>query len=193
MTSTLTDPLLEYRAEFPILESSAYFAAHTLGPVCRESLEALRLFGEQWATRGVRAWGDSWMALPDVVGEAIGHLMNAPKNSVNTPPHATAAMASLLSSLDFSGSRNGIVTTDVEFPSVLQQTTAWGQYGANVTVVKSVDGLTPPLESLLEAIDETTKLVAICHVYFRNAYILDVEAVVKRAREVGAWVWYCAA
>ncbi len=188
MTSTLTDPLLEYRSEFPILETSAYFAAHTLGPVCRESLEALRVFGEQWATRGVRAWGDSWFALPDVVGDAIGHLMNAPKNTVNTPPHATAAMASLLSSLDFSGTRNGIVTTDVEFPSVLQQTTAWSQYGANVTVVKSEDGLTPPLEGVLAAINETTKLVAICHVYFRNAYILDVKAVVKRAREVGALV-----
>src|SRR5687767_6972540 len=112
------DPLLAYRPEFPILEGTTYFAAHTLGPVCRASLEALRAYGQAWATRGVRAWGDGWWALPERVGDVIGGLMNAPAGTVSTPAHATEAMALVLSSLDFPRDRPRIVTTDLEFPSV---------------------------------------------------------------------------
>jgi kynureninase len=182
------DPLLAYRERFPILERSTYFAAHTLGPVSRESLAAINDFGRQWAERGVRAWGEGWWALPERVGDAIGRLMNAPAGSVITCGHATEAMAGVLSSIDFGGERDSIVTTSLEFPSVLYQVLAWGRHGARVAVVPSDDGLTPPLDGLLDAIDERTRLVSICHVYFRNAAILDLERVVRKAHEVGALV-----
>jgi kynureninase len=181
------DPLLAYRPEFPILEGTTYFAAHTLGPVCRASLEALRAYGEAWATRGVRAWGDGWWALPERVGDVIGSLMNAPAGTVSTPAHATEAMALVLSSLDFPKERPRIVTTDLEFPSVLYQVQAWARHGAEIVIVLS-HGLEPPLAALLEAIDERTRLVSICHVYFRNAAVLDVARVARRAREAGALV-----
>ncbi|MCU0681585.1 MAG: aminotransferase class V-fold PLP-dependent enzyme [Polyangiaceae bacterium] len=183
----IADPLLEYRAEFPILETTTYLAAHTLGPVCRASLEALAGYGHAWATRGVRAWADGWWALPERVGDAIGRLMNAPAGTVSTPAHATEAMAMVLSSLDFPAARPRIVTTDLEFPSVLYQVAAWGQRGAEIVIVPS-DGLSPPIEALLEAIDERTRLVSICQVYFRNAALLDVARVVRRAHAVGALV-----
>jgi kynureninase len=179
------DPLLAHRTEFPILERTTYFAAHTLGPVCRASLEALRAYGEAWATRGVRAWAEGWWALPERVGDAIGRLMNAPPGSVGAVAHATEAMALALSSLDFPPGRPRIVTTDLEFPSVLYQVQAWAQHGAEIVIVPS-NGLEPPIEALLEAIDERTRLVSICHVYFRNAAVLDVPRVVAKAREVGA-------
>lgn len=181
------DPLLAYRSELPILESSHYFAAHTLGPVSRASLDALAAYGHAWATRGVRAWADGWWALPERVGDAIGRLMNAPPGTVSTPAHATEAMALVLSSLDFPRARPRIVTTDLEFPSVLYQVQAWARYGAEIVVAPS-DGLDPPLGALLEAIDERTRLVSICHVYFRNAALLDLAPVLRRAREVGALV-----
>jgi len=43
-------------------------------------------------------------------------------------------------------------------------------------------------DRLLSAIDERTALVAISHVLFRSAYILDVESICRRAHEVGAVV-----
>lgn len=181
------DLLLEHRAEFPILETTTYFAAHTLGPVSRASLEALAGYGRAWATRGVRAWADGWWALPERVGDAVGTLMHAPPGTVSTTGHATEAMAVVLSGLDFPAARPRLVTTDLEFPSVLYQAQAWARHGAEVAVVPS-DGLSPPLEALLEAIDERTRLVSICHVYFRNAALLDVGRVVRRAHEVGALV-----
>jgi kynureninase len=43
-------------------------------------------------------------------------------------------------------------------------------------------------ERLLGAIDERTALVAISHVLFRSAYIIDAEVVCRRAHDVGALV-----
>jgi kynureninase len=39
---------------------------------------------------------------------------------------------------------------------------------------------------MLEAIDESTAVVAFSHVLFRTSYIMDAEAIVSRARHVGA-------
>lgn len=183
-------PLLEARAEFPILANSVYFAAHTLGPVSLASLEALKQFGEAWATRGVRAWGEGWWMLPELVGNAIGALMNAPAGSVITTSHATESLAAVLASLSFGGERDGLVTTSLEFPSLLYQARAWERHGARLTVTpaRANDPLTPDLDALLAAITPNTRLVSVCHVYFRNAAILDVRRVVERAHEVGALV-----
>ena len=54
--------------------------------------------------------------------------------------------------------------------------------------VPSPDGLTLPVELLLEAIDEETQLVSVSHVAFRSSYIQDLAAIVERAHAMGAMV-----
>jgi kynureninase len=41
---------------------------------------------------------------------------------------------------------------------------------------------------LLQAIDERTRVVCVSHVLFRSAYLMDVDAICRRAHEVGALV-----
>jgi kynureninase len=60
--------------------------------------------------------------------------------------------------------------------------------GARILVVPSDDGIGVDVERVLSAIDERTRLVAISHVLFRSAFIMDVEAICRRAQEVGALV-----
>jgi kynureninase len=60
--------------------------------------------------------------------------------------------------------------------------------GARIVVVPSDDGISIDIESLCAAIDERTRLVAISHVLFRSAYIIDVAQVCRRAKDVGALV-----
>ncbi len=48
------------------------------------------------------------------------------------------------------------------------------------------DDLTVSTERMLDAIDETTAIVAFSHVLFRTSYIMDADAIVRRARQVGA-------
>jgi kynureninase len=60
--------------------------------------------------------------------------------------------------------------------------------GARIVAVPSDDGISIDTQRVIEAIDERTRLVAISHVLFRSAFIMDVEAIIRRAREVGALV-----
>jgi kynureninase len=49
-----------WRSEFPILESTTYLVNHSLGAMPARVKDKLAEFTEQWATRGVRAWGEGW-------------------------------------------------------------------------------------------------------------------------------------
>ena len=55
----MTDPLLRFRPEFPILEKTTYLISNSLGAMPRAAATALAEYAQTWATRGVRAWADS--------------------------------------------------------------------------------------------------------------------------------------
>jgi kynureninase len=79
--------------------------------------------------------------------------------------------------------------TELDFPSVRYAYAEMAQrLGARVVVVRSDDGLTIDPDKLLAAIDERTRLVAVSHVLFRSAYIMDADAICRRAHDVGALV-----
>jgi kynureninase len=184
----MTDDLLRYRSEFPILESTTYLISNSLGAMPRAVYNAMRGYADTWATRGVRAWEERWWTLAAEVGDEIGALMNAPKESVSTHQNVTTCQAVIASCFDFSGKRNKVVYSDLNFPSVMYFWEAQHRLGARVHMVKTDDGVTVPTERLLDAIDESTLLVPISHVIFRSAFINDARAIIEKAHEVGAHV-----
>jgi kynureninase len=138
--------------------------------------------------RGVRAWEERWWMLAAEVGDEIGVLMNAPKGSVSTHQNVTTCQAVVASCFDFSGKRNKVVYSDMNFPSVMYFWEAQQSRGARVHMVKTDDGITVPLDRMMDAIDETTLLVPISHVIFRSAFIQDARAIIEKAHKVGALV-----
>src|SRR6185503_11064576 len=103
--------------------------------------------------------------------------------------NVTIAQTSVLSALDYPADRDTIVMTELDFPSVRyvydQLAT---RLGARIVVVPSDDGISIDARRVIDAIDARTRLVAISHVLFRSAYIMDVEAITQRAHDVGALV-----
>jgi hypothetical protein len=57
-----------------------------------------------------------------------------------------------------------------------------------VVVVESEDGVSIDADKLCAAIDERTRLVAISHVLFRSAFIVDAAKVAAHAHRMGALV-----
>src|SRR5438445_713573 len=145
-------------------------------------------YAESWATRGVRAWDDGWWMLAAEVGNQIGGLLNAPPDSVALHHNVTTCQAVVASCFDFSGRRNKVVYSDLNFPSVMYFWEAQRPLGARVHMVKTDDGITVPTERMLDAIDEETLLVPMSHVIFRSAYINDAKAIIDKAHKVGAYV-----
>jgi kynureninase len=184
----VTDHLLRYRSEFPILERTTYLISNSLGAMPRGVYDAMKAYADTWAMRGVRAWEERWWMLAAEVGDEIGVLMNAPKGSVSTHQNVTTCQAVVASCFDFAGKRNKIVYSDMNFPSVMYFWEAQQSRGARVHMVKTDDGITVPLERMLDAIDETTLLVPISHVIFRSAFIQDAKAIIEKAHKVGALV-----
>ena len=184
----MADELLRYRSQFPILDATTYLVSNSLGAMPRGVYDALKGYADTWATRGVRAWEEHWWMLAAQVGNEIGTLMNAPPNSVSTHQNVTTCQAVVASCFDFSGKRNKVVYSDLNFPSVMYFWESQRAYGAQVQMVKTDDGITVPLERLLDAIDEQTLIVPISHVIFRSAYIQDAKAIVEKAHKVGAHV-----
>jgi len=184
----VADDLLRCRSEFPILERTNYMISNSLGAMPRGVYGALRAYAETWATRGVRAWEERWWMLAAEVGDEIGALMNAPQGSVSTHQNVTTCQAVVASCFDFSGKRNKIVYSDLNFPSVMYFWEAQRQYGARVHMVSSEDGITVPTDRLLDSIDEQTLVVPISHIVFRSSYINDAAAIIEKAHRVGAHV-----
>jgi kynureninase len=122
------------------------------------------------------------------VGDAIGALFNAPAGSVACLQNVTSCQATVASCLDFSGRRNKVVYSDLNFPSVMYFWEAQRARGARVQMVPNDDTIHVNTERLLEAIDEETLIVPMSHVIFRSAFIQDVEAIVEKAHRVGAYV-----
>ncbi len=184
----MADELLRYRSQFPILERTTYLISNSLGAMPKGVYDALKGYADTWATRGVRAWEERWWMLAAQVGDEIGALMNASPGSVSTHQNVTTCQAVVASCFDFSGKRNKVVYSDLNFPSVMYFWEAQQAYGARVHMVKTDDGITVPTERLLDAIDEQTLLVPFSHVIFRSAYIQDAKAIIEKVHKVGAHV-----
>jgi kynureninase len=184
----MADDLLCYRSQFPILECTTYLISNSLGAMPQGVYEAMKGYADIWARRGVRAWEERWWMLAAQVGDEIGALMNAPQGSVSTHQNVTTCQAVVASCFDFSGPRNKVVYSDLNFPSVMYFWEAQQAYGARVHMVQTDDGITVPIDRLLDAIDEQTLLVPVSHVIFRSAYIQDAKAIIEKAHKVGAYV-----
>ncbi len=185
------DPLLAFRPEFPLLGTCIYMVSHSLGAMPRGAAEGLAAYAGEWNTRGVRAWAEGWWELPVRVGDQVARLLGAPAGSISMQPNVTLATALFLSACSFAGTRRRLVTDALNFPSLLYLFDGLGagtDSGIEVVTVPSEDGMTIDPERFREAIDERTAVVALSHVLFRSSFVQDLEAIVGRAREAGAWV-----
>jgi kynureninase len=183
------DPLLQFRPEFPILERTTYLVSNSLGAMPRTVPDRLAEYVDAWAEEGVRAWAEGWWEMPVTVGDLIAPLIGASAGEVVMSPNVSLAQASVVAAIDYPPERDTIVMTAMDFPSVRYTIEALARrFGARVVVVPSDDGISIDEGRLLAAIDERTRLVAVSHVLFRSAYVMDANAICRRARQVGALV-----
>jgi kynureninase len=175
------------RDEFPILSTAVYLINNSLGAMPGSTATALREYADLWATEGVVAW-DRWLPMVTEVGDLLGRLIGAPPGSVTMGQNVTNHVSTVASCFTYTPSRNRVVLGEPEFPTVRYFWEAQRRLGADVVHVPGGEGLTLPLDRLIEAIDERTLMVVVSHVLFKSAEIVDIGAVIRRAREAGAYV-----
>lgn len=162
--------------------------SHSLGAMPQRTRARLAQFADEWTERSIRAWSEGWWDMPVTVGDLIGKIIGAPAASVVMHQNVSICQQIVLSSLDWTGRRNKLVTESLNFPSNQYIFHHWPRYGARIVEVPSPDALQVPLERLLAAIDEETLLVSVSHVTFRSSHLQDLPAIVEKAHRVGAMV-----
>jgi kynureninase len=178
------------RKEFPSLDSGIHLLSHSLGPMPHRARESMAAYLDRWAGYGrENAWKAEWWELSRKVGDRIARLLGGVDSSVQVEASASVAISAVASCFDFGGGpRRKIVTTGLEFPTTEYILREQERTGARVEVIESQDGVTTPIERLLEAIDEETALVAVSHASYRSSFLLDPRPIVERAHAVGSLV-----
>src|SRR6476619_3239215 len=172
--------LTAYRDRFPILEHTTYLINHSLGAMPCAVEERVAEYAATWRERGIRAWGEGWWTMPLTVGDQIGRIIGAAAGSTVMHQNVAVAEAIVLSCFrPVDPQRNRVVYEDGNFPSVRYLYQA--QPDLEVVVAPGDGGI-------VDAIDERTLLVPISHVLFKTGEIQDIEPIIRRAHEVGAYV-----
>jgi kynureninase len=183
----LTDrEVAAWRGRFPILSRCTYLINNSLGAMPDAVPAALAEFTDQWATKGVEAWAEDWLPAVDRTADLIGSLLGAPKGSVVVHQNVSTLAAMVCSALKPGRDRNRVVLADVEWPGHRYLLDAHAARDDLHVEVIPTDGVHLDADALAAALDERTLLVVVSQVLFRSACIVDVAAVCRQARAVGA-------
>ena len=182
------DDLLDRRADYPVLAAKTYLASHTLGAMHRGTRDRLASYADLWAEQGVVAW-ETWAPEVERVADLVGSLVGAPPGTTVMRQNVADLLGDLVVSLDWTGRRNRVVTSALEWPGSLHTWSQIGRLGGEAVVVPGEpDGISFDVQRMVDAIDDRTLLVECSHVLFRTSTVVDLAPVVEKARSVGALV-----
>lgn len=189
MSWDLKRNLEDIRKEFPILEQCVYLISNSLGAVPKKAAGHLKRFYSLWAEDGVSAWEKEWWDLSRKVGNQVGSLLGAGEDEVTMQVNATLCHWVVLSTQFHSRGKkdkkkNKIIMTDHDFPSIIYAVSKISEaMGWTVELLSSQGEPGLDTEKIINAIDDSTLCVATSHVYFKSAYIQDIQRIAARARE----------
>ena len=176
--------LEQIRAQFPILQRRNYLNSCSLGALSTRAEDRLSDFVAKWHDFGASAWYEHWWGLLAELRGRVETMFGAPEGTVALMPSTSACLAAISSSLDWT-KRNRIVTTELDFPTLLYH---WKvRPDAEMVVLESPDGVHIDPQQYADAVDERTLAIATSHVFFTTGAIQDLAAIADIARRAGAY------
>lgn len=174
-----------YREHFPIFKNTVYINSCSYAAL---SIEVESAFLKYLKDRHeVGADWIEWCDRLERVRALFASLLNANADEMAVTTSASASLSAISSSLDLTGKRKKIVTTDLAFPTEAHAWHALKKHGAEVVHVKETDGMID-LDDLEKIVDENTLLVAVPLVCYRNGALADIPAIRDVARRNGAMI-----
>ena len=173
------------RAQFPVLEQTAYLNSGTDGPLPAAAIAAAReALSSQERDGRVSAHFESRLALQDGLREQYARAVNAPVEEIALTTSTTDGLGRVLAGLDL-GPDDEIVTSDQEHPGLYGPLLAARRRGVTVRAV--------PFAHVAEAVTDDTTLVALSHVSWVGGEVvppaladLDVPVILDGAQGAGA-------
>ncbi|WP_256105454.1 aminotransferase class V-fold PLP-dependent enzyme [Streptomyces sp. ODS05-4] len=174
------------RGRYPGLAGRVYLNSNSTGLVPQGAERVLRDYWRVLASWRDETW-ESFFSVLQEYADDVARLLGAPPGSVVTDLNLSTLLGRVASSFDYPPSRNRVVVTDQEFPTVPALWQGFTRYGARLDVVAG-KGADFDVEALVSAIDERTRLVCVTHGSYSTGAVLDLRPIVERAHAVGAHV-----
>ncbi len=169
---------------FDIPDDVAYFNTATMGPMTTASVEA----GQKGLARKLQPWHiqeTDFFADTERLRPLLAELIGADTDGIAFSPSASYSLATAARNLPLSKGQEILILED-QFPSNVY---AWRdlakETGATLRTV-GTHGNETLSDALLSAIGPDTGLVACGHIRWTDGALIDLTAVGKRCREVGA-------
>jgi len=164
----------EARAQFPVLERTAYLNAGTNGPLARATIAAVNAQNERDLAEGRsgKEYFEGMLELREDVRTGIASVIDVAPSSLALTDSTTRGCAVVLAGLGLT-SEDEVITTDQEHFGLTGPLFATG---ARVVIVAADE------EAIAAAVTPRTKLVATSHILWTTGRRLDLARVREDAR-----------
>jgi len=175
----------DYRALFPVAERFAYLDHAAMGPISRPVVQAQQEFLELQASLGSEA-GPEIRAARNRLRQTMADFIGADVDEIALTKNTPEGLSIVASGL---GWRPGdsVVTSNLEFPANMYPWLNLQEKGVEVRIVPSEGGRVPA-ERLIEAVDASTRVVAISFVQFSTGFRSDLARLAEFCRPRGVYL-----
>ncbi len=184
----IAKPIMHFRDRFPIFQSKIYINTCSYGALSTDVRAAYESYLDDRDKYGAH-W-EYWVEMLEELRIRIATLLNAGPDEMALSSSLSEGVNALASALSFTAGRNKIVVTDFDFPSTAHIWYAQEKRGAKIVRASAdEDDRTIPLENFEKVIDDSTLLVSIPYVCYRNGARQELEPIIKLAHRHGALVF----
>lgn len=170
--------LLDWRREFPAVQSTVMLGSHTLAPASTRTRAAIERFMTAWETKASaeRVWFEDTIPEMRRAEAMFAQVIGAEPEDIVLSPSLTTALGSIASCFSYA-ERDQIVLSRREFPTDQLAWLAQERRGATVAWVN---------DDYISAIGPNTAAVSASRVSYLDGSITDVAALARAAQEHGA-------
>lgn len=189
-----SDPLAPFRDRFYRPPETIYLDGNSLGLLCRDAEDAVRLALEQWKHNAIAGWlhtDPPWFTLGEHLGALMAPLVGASPEEVVITGSTTVNLHNLVATFyEPAGARRQIVATALDFPSdiyALQRQIALkgGDPERDLVRVPSHDGRTIDECEIIAALSDSVALAVLPSVLYQSGQLLDMETLTRAAHDRG--------
>lgn len=182
------DPLAPLRDSFALPDGVIYLNGNSLGPLPHAAAERVaQAATQEWGQGLIRSWNSAgWYDAPRRLGALLAGLLGAePDEVVVTDATGLNLFKAVAAALALRPDRRIILMEGSNFPTnnyIVQGLTGWLDRGYQIRFVEK--------EEIAAAITPDVAVLALTHVHYKTAHILDMQALTAAAHAVGALtVW----
>jgi len=179
------DPLGGFVDRYEHRDGWIFFDANSMGPMPTTVRHRTKDMLDDWVNLRRRGWAERpWLEGPQIVGDAIAHLIGAKAGEVTVCENTTLNLHKLaVQALRMNAERTEIVTQKTNFPTdlhVLQGLVEASAGRLSITYVDTED-------DAVAAMNDNVALVALCHADYRSGERWDMARMNAAAHAVGAY------